>query len=143
MQLLVRFWILYAFHLNLGRKLGRLTHQATQLPILIKHNHSSVTASFIGFWIHAYGWLASQAGFWSILNTLVLFRDLKPCNICIGRKDPRTLYIIDFGLCRQYKKDGKTRPPRAKVGKLEIYLPNFNLDSIPRHFPICFNSATS
>ena len=33
----------------------------------------------------------------------IIHRDIKPLNILIGRKDPKILYLIDFGLSRKYK----------------------------------------
>ncbi|KAI6195806.1 hypothetical protein M3Y94_01031400 [Aphelenchoides besseyi] len=42
-----------------------------------------------------------------------IHRDVKPCNTCVGKKDPRTLYIIDFGMCRRIVlPNGQKRPPR-------------------------------
>ncbi|VDL79997.1 unnamed protein product [Nippostrongylus brasiliensis] len=48
-----------------------------------------------------------------------LHRDIKPPNFAIGREedgDPHTIYIIDFGLSRQYRtKDKDLRYQREKV----------------------------
>ena len=33
----------------------------------------------------------------------VIHRDIKMSNICIGRKDPENIYLIDFGLSHKYK----------------------------------------
>ncbi|KAI6195874.1 hypothetical protein M3Y94_01040600 [Aphelenchoides besseyi] len=42
-------------------------------------------------------------------------RDLKPNNTCVGKKDPQTVYIIDFGMCRRFVlPNGKKRPPRKR-----------------------------
>ncbi|CAD5229462.1 unnamed protein product [Bursaphelenchus okinawaensis] len=45
-----------------------------------------------------------------------IHRDLKPGNTCIGKLDPRTVYIIDFGMCRRfyYPDKGKWRKPRSR-----------------------------
>ena len=32
-----------------------------------------------------------------------IHRDIKPNNVVIGRKDPKTIYLIDFGLAHQYR----------------------------------------
>ncbi|CAD5230554.1 unnamed protein product [Bursaphelenchus xylophilus] len=44
-------------------------------------------------------------------------RDMKPGNTCIGKKDPRTVYIIDFGMCRRfyYPEKGVWRKPRTRA----------------------------
>lgn len=52
-----------------------------------------------------------------ILNTIhergVLHRDLKPENIMIGLNEKRqNLYLIDFGISKEYKEDGKHIPYR-------------------------------
>ncbi|CAJ0566455.1 unnamed protein product, partial [Mesorhabditis spiculigera] len=49
-----------------------------------------------------------------------IHRDVKPCNFALGLKNNKMLYIIDFGLCRQFMlpdKNGKMklREARAKV----------------------------
>ena len=33
----------------------------------------------------------------------IIHRDIKPTNLCIGRKDPENIYLIDFGLAHKYK----------------------------------------
>ena len=33
----------------------------------------------------------------------IIHRDIKPHNIAIGKKDPQTIYLIDFGLSRKYR----------------------------------------
>ena len=33
----------------------------------------------------------------------VIYRDIKPENILIGKKDPNVIYLIDFGLCKKYR----------------------------------------
>ncbi|KAI6227744.1 Protein kinase domain-containing protein [Aphelenchoides fujianensis] len=48
-------------------------------------------------------------------NAGFIHRDLKPCNACVGNKDPRSVYIIDFGMCRQIVIDGQRRPARRKA----------------------------
>ncbi|KRY75103.1 Tau-tubulin kinase 1 [Trichinella pseudospiralis] len=47
-----------------------------------------------------------------------LHRDIKPHNFACGRApDYRNLYLLDFGLCRNYmRKDGSIRKPRKRVG---------------------------
>ncbi|CAI2312401.1 unnamed protein product [Caenorhabditis sp. 36 PRJEB53466] len=46
-----------------------------------------------------------------------LHRDLKPSNCCIGAIDCTRIYLIDFGLTRQYlDKGGIVRKPRGAVG---------------------------
>ncbi|CCD70683.1 non-specific serine/threonine protein kinase [Caenorhabditis elegans] len=46
-----------------------------------------------------------------------LHRDLKPSNCCIGAIDCTRIYLIDYGLTRQYlDKGGIVRKPRAGVG---------------------------
>ncbi|CAB3405992.1 unnamed protein product [Caenorhabditis bovis] len=46
-----------------------------------------------------------------------LHRDLKPSNCCIGHVDVTRIYLIDYGLTRQYlDKGGIVRKPRVGVG---------------------------
>lgn len=47
-----------------------------------------------------------------------LHRDIKPANFAMGRgPQQRNVYLLDFGLCRQYiTKDGQLRPPRNAAG---------------------------
>ncbi|KRX36398.1 Tau-tubulin kinase 1 [Trichinella murrelli] len=47
-----------------------------------------------------------------------LHRDIKPQNFACGLEpDHRKLYMLDFGMCRNYvRKDGSIRKPRNKVG---------------------------
>ena len=48
----------------------------------------------------------------------LIYRDMKPSNFLIGKKDPNVIYIIDFGLCKKYRssKTGKHLLPR-KTGR--------------------------
>lgn len=47
-------------------------------------------------------------------------RDVKPSNFVIGlsKDDVRSVFMLDFGLCRQYVDPvtGKQRPPRMRCG---------------------------
>ncbi len=48
-----------------------------------------------------------------------LHRDVKPCNFCMGREHStrKTVFLIDFGLCRNYlDQHGEHRPPRFRCG---------------------------
>ncbi len=44
----------------------------------------------------------------------ILYRDIKPDNILIGKKDKNVIYLIDFGLCKKYRasKTGKHILPK-------------------------------
>ena len=44
----------------------------------------------------------------------IVHRDIKPSNFCVGYQDPEKIYIIDFGLCRQFKINGEIRPLKNK-----------------------------
>ena len=48
----------------------------------------------------------------------LIYRDMKPSNFLIGKKDPNVIYITDFGLCKKYRssKTGKHLLPR-KTGQ--------------------------
>ena len=48
----------------------------------------------------------------------VIYRDLKPQNLLIGKHDPNVIYIVDFGLCMKYRssKTGKHILPK-RTGK--------------------------
>ncbi|KAG8348997.1 Protein tyrosine kinase Protein kinase domain [Trypanosoma vivax] len=50
----------------------------------------------------------------------LVHRDIKPSNFVIGtggQSDPRTCYLIDFGLARRYRRaNGEVRPPRENAG---------------------------
>ncbi|RNF00383.1 putative casein kinase [Trypanosoma rangeli] len=50
----------------------------------------------------------------------LIHRDIKPSNFVIGlggTSDPRTCYLIDFGLARRYRRaNGDVRPPRENAG---------------------------
>lgn len=46
----------------------------------------------------------------------IVHRDIKPSNFCIGYKNPDHIYIIDFGLARQFKHEGKIRPVKPRDG---------------------------
>jgi serine/threonine protein kinase len=61
-----------------------------------------------------------------------LHRDIKPGNFVMGgAKDPRSVYIIDYGLSRRYvKPDGSLRPKREEtrwVGSRRYMSPNTHL----------------
>ena len=45
----------------------------------------------------------------------LIYRDMKPSNFVIGRKDPNVIYAIDFGLCKKYRssKTGKHILPKT------------------------------
>ncbi|ULT99517.1 hypothetical protein L3Y34_000675 [Caenorhabditis briggsae] len=62
-----------------------------------------------------------------------LHRDLKPSNCCIGATDCTRIYLIDYGLTRQYlDKGGIVRKPRAGVG-LRGTIRYMSLDAHARH----------
>ena len=44
----------------------------------------------------------------------LIYRDIKPENILIGKRDPNVIYIVDFGLCKKYRssKTGKHILPK-------------------------------
>uniref|UniRef100_A0A7E4UM48 non-specific serine/threonine protein kinase n=1 Tax=Panagrellus redivivus TaxID=6233 RepID=A0A7E4UM48_PANRE len=45
-----------------------------------------------------------------------IHRDIKPSNCCVGLgKDIKTVYLVDFGMCRRWQISGRARPPRAKA----------------------------
>jgi len=46
----------------------------------------------------------------------IVHRDIKPSNFCVGYTDPDRVYIIDFGLCRQFKINGEIRPLKHRDG---------------------------
>ena len=47
----------------------------------------------------------------------IIHRDVKPDNVVIGKTDPNKLYMIDFGLSKNYiSKDGEHIPMTNKVG---------------------------
>ncbi|KAI1724618.1 protein kinase domain-containing protein [Ditylenchus destructor] len=47
----------------------------------------------------------------------VLHRDIKPGNFAIGDPNKRQIYLIDFGMARQFlDTEGKILPPRLSVG---------------------------
>ena len=48
----------------------------------------------------------------------IIYRDIKPENFLIGKKDPNVIYVIDFGLCKKYRssKTGKHLLPK-RTGK--------------------------
>ncbi|KAI1713417.1 protein kinase domain-containing protein [Ditylenchus destructor] len=47
----------------------------------------------------------------------VLHRDIKPGNFAIGDPNKRQIYLIDFGMARQFlDSEGKILPPRLSVG---------------------------
>ena len=59
----------------------------------------------------------------------LIYRDIKPENMLIGKKDPNVIYIVDFGLCKKYRssKTGKHILPkitRELYGTLRYASPN-------------------
>ena len=43
--------------------------------------------------------------------------DLKPDNICIGLKDPNTIYLIDYGLSQNYLLPDKSHVKKETLNK--------------------------
>ena len=39
----------------------------------------------------------------------LIYRDVKPQNFLIGKKDPNVIYVIDFGLCKKYRSSKKRK----------------------------------
>uniref|UniRef100_A0AC34REZ7 Protein kinase domain-containing protein n=1 Tax=Panagrolaimus sp. JU765 TaxID=591449 RepID=A0AC34REZ7_9BILA len=42
-------------------------------------------------------------------------RDIKPNNCCIGKEQKKIIYLLDFGMCRRWKINGKPRNARDKA----------------------------
>lgn len=53
-----------------------------------------------------------------------LYRDMKPSNFMIG-DDKRTIYIIDFGLCKKYLKQNSTAHIPERQNKKMVGTPLF------------------
>lgn len=54
----------------------------------------------------------------TVLSFRYIHRDIKPCNIFIGKEpdDLRQMYLGNFEMCRQYADDsGNIYPPREKA----------------------------
>ena len=47
----------------------------------------------------------------------IIYRDIKPCNILIGKKDPNVIYLIDFGLCKKYRSSKTEKHIMPKITK--------------------------
>ena len=52
-----------------------------------------------------------------------IHRDLKPENMLVGRTDPDTMYLIDFGLAKRYQSRG--RHIRMREGKCMVGAPRY------------------
>lgn len=63
-----------------------------------------------------------------------LYRDMKPSNFMIG-EDKRTIYIIDFGLCKKYLKPNSMTHIPERQNKKMVGTPLFC--SIFTHQGIC------
>ena len=47
----------------------------------------------------------------------IIYRDIKPCNILIGKQDPNVIYLIDFGLCKKYRSSKTEKHIMPKITK--------------------------
>ena len=47
----------------------------------------------------------------------IIYRDIKPSNILIGKQDPNVIYLIDFGLCKKYRSSKTEKHILPKITK--------------------------
>ncbi|VDL71727.1 unnamed protein product [Nippostrongylus brasiliensis] len=88
-----------------GRNLSDLRRQLPHRKLSPGRNFSPTFAPVV---THALS-LVHGAGF--------LHRDLKPSNCCVGVDDVSRIYLLDYGLARQYLDSaGQIRKPRESIG---------------------------